>query len=151
VPDHVGKLRALVAADRRGDAVQYFMKDMVNVPSIFVWIMRAMVPMFTKLKAVAHMLPYDATVMRGFKIPTERAAAVRVPTLVIAGDKTQPRLIKAAGILAKTIPGAQYRALKGQTHNVDAKVLAPVVTEFLRWDLPAVSRPTLRLQQNVSC
>lgn len=149
VPDHVAKLRELLAADRRGDAVQYFMKDMVNVPSVFVWLMRAMVPVFSKLKAVAHTLPYDATVMRGFTVPTERAAAVRVPTLVIAGDKTQPRLIKAAEILAKTIPGAQYRSLKGQTHNVDGKVLAPVATEFLRWDLP-VSRPTLRLQQNVA-
>jgi pimeloyl-ACP methyl ester carboxylesterase len=149
VPDHVTRLRELLAANRRGDAVQYFMKDMVNVPSIFVWIMRAMVPVFSKLKAVAHTLPYDATVMRGFRVPTERAAAVRVPTLVMAGDKTQPRLIKAAEILAKTIPGAQYRTLKGQTHNVDGRVLAPVVTEFLRWDLP-ISRPTHTLQQNVA-
>jgi hypothetical protein len=37
-----------------------------------------------------------------------------------------------ARTLAGVIPGAQYRELPGQTHNVKPGVLAPAVIEFLR-------------------
>jgi pimeloyl-ACP methyl ester carboxylesterase len=132
--NHEARLKELIAADRRADALRYFMVDMVNMPSIFMVVMRLMVPVWRKLKSVAHTLPYDAAVMRDFRVPTERAAKIRVPTLVLAGQKTQPRLLTAAAALAKAIPGSTYLTLKGQTHNVDAKVLAPVVTGFLQSD-----------------
>jgi pimeloyl-ACP methyl ester carboxylesterase len=132
VPNHEARLQELVAANRRGAALKYFMVDMVGMPSIFMLLMRVMVPVFSKLKAAAHTLPYDAAVMRGFTVPTQRASAVRVPTLVMAGEKTQPRLLKAVAELAKVVPGATLVTLPGQTHNVNARVLAPVVTEFLK-------------------
>jgi len=50
---------------------------------------------------------------------------------MMAGSKTQPRLIEAAKAAAEVIPGAQYRELGGQTHNVDPAVLAPAVARFL--------------------
>ena len=129
--NHEAHLKQLIAAKRRSDAVEYFMKDMVNVPAVFVLLMRVMFPMWSKLKAVAHTLPYDAAILRGFRLPQERAAAIRVPTLAMAGDKTQPRLLDAIRLVAQTIPGAKLELLKGQTHVVDGKVLAPVVTAFL--------------------
>jgi pimeloyl-ACP methyl ester carboxylesterase len=138
-PNHQARLEELVAAGRRGDAVKYFMKDMVNVPAFFVAIMQLMVPVWSKLKAVAHTLPYDSAVMRDFKVPRERAVTVRVPTLVMAGDKTQPRLIEAVEVLEQAIPGAKRLMLKGQTHNVDGRVLAPVVKEFLQTAVPAAA------------
>jgi hypothetical protein len=130
-PNHEGRLRELIAAGRRGAAVKYFMKDMVTVPAVFVMIMQLM-PLWAKLKAVAHTLPYDSAVLGDFKVPRGRAATLRVPTLAMAGEKTQPRLLQAIGILADAIPGAKRVILKGQTHNVAAPVLAPVVTEFLK-------------------
>src|SRR5688572_3082019 len=40
--DHLARLKALVAANERGAAVKYFMRDMVNVPAPFVLMMQLM-------------------------------------------------------------------------------------------------------------
>lgn len=127
---HGPELRGLIGAGRRGAAVTYFMRKMVGVPAFFVAIMRLMPGMWSKLKAVAHTLPYDAAVMGDFSVPTSRLAAVTVPTLAIDGEKTDVRIIRAVEAVAQAVPNAQRRTLKGQTHNVKAEVLAPVVVEF---------------------
>jgi pimeloyl-ACP methyl ester carboxylesterase len=129
-PDHRARLAGLIAANRRGDAVKYFMRDMVQMPAIAVFIMRLLVPLWSKIKAVAHTLPYDAAILGDFTLPRQRAAAVRVPTIAIDGEKSDPRLRKAAQAVARAIPNAEHRTLKGQTHNVDGKAVAPVLTEF---------------------
>ena len=65
-------------------------------------------------------------------MPTERAAAVTVPTLVIAGGQSFPFMHETARALANTIPDGQHRTLEGQEHNVDPAVLAPVLVEFFK-------------------
>lgn len=37
---------------------------------------------------------------------------------------------KAARAVADVVPGARHWLLKGQTHNVSAKALAPVLVEY---------------------
>jgi len=127
-----GALQRLVADGNRGGAVKYFMKDMVGVPAAVVLVMRLMPWIWRKLEGVAHTLPYDAAVMTGFRIPRERLASITVPVLLMNGSKTDPRLRDAARAIAETIPGARYRELAGQTHNVNPGVLAPPVVEFGR-------------------
>src|SRR5206468_97462 len=39
--------------------------------------------------------------------------------------------LKQSGTVADVLPNAKRRTLEGQTHNVDAKALAPVLEEFL--------------------
>jgi pimeloyl-ACP methyl ester carboxylesterase len=129
-PDHLAKLRQLVANERRGDAVRYFMRDMVGAPAAVVVMMRLMLPVWSKLKAVAHTLPYDASIMGSWSVPVERAAQVRIPTLIMNGGKTDPRLQRAAKAVAAGIAGAEHRVLAGQTHNVAASALAPALEEF---------------------
>ena len=127
--DHHAQLVRLIAEGRRGDAVTYYMKDVMGMPGFFVMLFRIL-PMWSKLKAVAPSLPYDSAVMGDFSLPTKRAASLKLPTLVIAGDKSVPVLREAARRLAEVIPGARHRALAGQTHNVSAAALAPVLKEF---------------------
>jgi pimeloyl-ACP methyl ester carboxylesterase len=127
--DSEAQLRRLVAEGRRADAVKFFLVDMVGMPAIFAYIMRVL-PVWPKLKAVAHTLPYDAAVLGDFSLPRERAASVTVPTLVIGGEKSPVELRNAVSAVAETVPGAQRRMLKGQTHNVSVKVLAPVLVKF---------------------
>jgi pimeloyl-ACP methyl ester carboxylesterase len=129
---HEAHLKRLLAERNRSGAVRYFMKDMVGVPSFVLFIMPLMPWIWGKLTAVAHTLPYDAAVMREFKVPRSRFASVNVPSLVMHGSKTDARLKDAAKIVASAIPGAQHRELPGQTHNVNPKVLAQAATEFLR-------------------
>jgi pimeloyl-ACP methyl ester carboxylesterase len=130
--EHPVRLQALVDAGDRGGAVKYFMRSMVGVPAPFVFMMRLMPGLWRKLKAVGHTLPYDCAVMGDFTVPAQRLAAVKVPTLVMHGSKTDARLKRAAGAVAAAIPGAEARTLDGQNHNVAAAVLAPVAAEFLR-------------------
>ena len=128
---HEPALRALVAADRRGDAVKYFMRDMVGVPAFAVVMMRLMPNVWPKMKAVAPTLPYDAAVMDGFVVPADRFRAVRALTLVMHGGKTDAKLARAAAAVAAAVPGARHRALDGQTHNVDPRVLSSALIDFL--------------------
>lgn len=128
---HEGRLKAFVASGDRGAAVRYFMRDMVGAPAFVVLLMRWLPGAWRKLRAVAHTLPYDAALMTEFRVPRERFASIRVPTLVMNGSKTDARLKGAARAVAGTIPGARHRELAGQTHNVSPRVLAPAVVEFL--------------------
>ena len=75
-------------------------------------------------------LPYDATVMGDFTVPTESVSSVTAPTLVMDGGKSPARLRFVVANVTNAAPGAQRVTLKGQTHNVAMNVLAPVVEEF---------------------
>ena len=127
--DSEEQLRKLINAGNRGGAVKFFMKDMVGLPSIAVFIM-GLLPIFSKLKSVAHTLPYDAAVMSDFHLPLDLAARINIPTLAMSGSKSPASMQKAIEKLAKAIPGAQYKVLAGQNHNASPKSLAPVFTEF---------------------
>jgi len=127
--DHVAHLNRFVSAGRRGGAVSYFMTKMVGIPALFVLAMRLM-PMWSKLEAVAHTLPYDAAIVLDESLLGERAARVRVPTLVMGGGKSPAALRHAVEAVGEVVPGAHRRLLEGQTHNVKAEALAPALVEY---------------------
>lgn len=129
-PHHEAQLMRLLAEGRRGDAVKYFMRDMLGAPGFVVIMMRLMPGTWKKLEAVAPTLPYDANIMGDFTVPTTRLASIQVPSLIMYGGKTDAKLKKAAEAVANVVPRAQRRTLDGQTHNVDPKVLTPAVVEF---------------------
>ena len=81
-------------------------------------------------EALAHTLAYDATVMGDASLPTDRAASVKAPTLVIAGGGDFPWMLETAHALADALPDGQTLTLEGQGHNVDPAVLAPALVEF---------------------
>lgn len=129
-PAHEGRLRRLITDGHRGGAVKYFMKDMVGAPAPTIVMMRLMPWIWRQLAAVAHTLPYDAAVMTGFRVPRPRFSSITVPTLVMSGSRTDARLKDAARTVAAVIPSAEHGVLRGQTHNVNPSVLAPVVVRF---------------------
>ena len=128
--DMLLQLKTMVAEDRRADAVKYFMK-VVGVPSFGIFVM-TLLPIWKKLKAVAHTLPYDITILDGFVLPEDRARAVKVPSLVSAGTKTSESLKGAVKRLSELIPDNQLKMLEGQTHNVSEKAIAPVLITFFK-------------------
>jgi alpha-beta hydrolase superfamily lysophospholipase len=119
----------LVSAGRRGDAVEYFMAKVVGLPPDFVAFARSQ-PWWAAQEAIAHTLAYDATIMGDYSLPTERAAAVRIPTLVLDGGASFAWIGETAQALADVLPHGQRRTLEGQTHDVAAEVIAPVLVEF---------------------
>ncbi len=123
-----------VAADRRSDAVRFFLKA-VGVPGFVIAVMRLM-PVWSKLKAVAHTLPYDGAIVRdnqrGKPLPVSRWASVTVPALVMDGGKSPAWMRRANRSLATVLPTAQYRTLEGQTHMLKPKAHAPMLVEFFK-------------------
>jgi pimeloyl-ACP methyl ester carboxylesterase len=91
-------------------------------------------PVWSKLEAVAHTLPYDATILRGTQdghpLPAERWSSVTMPTLVIVGGKSPTWFHTSTQTLAQVLPNAQHQVLEGQTHNVKAKPLAAMLEQF---------------------
>ncbi|MCI0349581.1 MAG: alpha/beta hydrolase [Acidobacteriales bacterium] len=133
IPDgYLAQLNALLAANRRGDAIKLFMK-LVGVPSIFIALMGLM-PAWKKLKAIAHTLPYDITIVqdhqRGKPLPAGSWSSATIPTLVVEGGKSPAWMRNAMRELADVLPNANLRTLEGQTHMVRAAKLAPVLLEF---------------------
>lgn len=130
--DYLPRLEALVAANRTGDAVKMFMK-LVGVPAPFIFIMR-LTPAWTKLKAVAHTLPYDISLVadyhKGKPLPAGRWAGMKVPTLVADGGKSPAWMRNGMRALASVLPNATYRTVAGQTHMLSASAIAPVLTDF---------------------
>lgn len=131
--DYRERLEGLVASERRGDAVRLFMKEGVGLPAPFVFMMRLM-PAWSKLKAVAHTLPYDTALVddyrKGKPLPTDRWTSVTMPTLVAVGGKSPDWMRHAMRELAEVLPHARHTTLEGQTHIVKAEALVPVLVEF---------------------
>ena len=131
--NYVGHINELIAANRRGDAVEFWMTDVVLAPAEAVAEMRS-APTWPALEAVAHTLPYDIAVlgdnMAGDPLPTDRWAAVTAPTLVMDGGASPEWIRNSARALAEVLPNAQHRTLEGQTHNAAPEVLAPEMERF---------------------
>ena len=98
-------------------------------------VMMRLMPVWAKLKAVAPTLAYDTalTAARQVGHPPSPAewASVDVPTLVIAGGKSDAWMQNANAALAAAVPGATYSVLEGQNHMVKASALAPLLKAWL--------------------
>lgn len=127
--DTEAQLKALIARDQRAEAVKFYLTKVMGMPAIFLYIMRLM-PVWQKMKAIANSLPYDAAIMGDFSLPTKTVSSIKVPTMVIGGEKSPPSLRIAVDAVAKALPNCQRRMLKGQTHNVSMKVLSPVLDTY---------------------
>jgi pimeloyl-ACP methyl ester carboxylesterase len=127
--DTATTITELVSEGRRGDAVEYFMSKVVGLPPEFVAGARTQ-PFWASQEALAHTLAYDATIMGDYSLPTGRAAAVTVPTLVIDGGASFGFMGESADALADALPDGRRRTLDGQEHNVAPEALAPVLEEF---------------------
>jgi pimeloyl-ACP methyl ester carboxylesterase len=118
-----------VNAGRRGDAVEFFMAKVVGMPADFVAWAKTQ-PWWAGQEKIAHTLAYDATVMGDYLLPVQRAAAVTTPTIVLAGGASFGFFPETAKALAAALPNGQVRILEGQSHDIAAEALAPVLKEF---------------------
>lgn len=131
-PTALADMRRLVAEDRRGDAVTAFMRS-VDVPGFGITMMK-LLPVWKKLKGVAHTLPNDLVLVEGLRsgtpLPADRWTGATVPTLVADGGKSPGYMRAGAAAMASVLPNAEHTTIPGQTHLVRAKALAPVLRDF---------------------
>jgi pimeloyl-ACP methyl ester carboxylesterase len=130
--DYSRDLAELLAARRRGDAVERFMTQ-VGIPAGVIAGMRGS-PGWPMFEAIAPTLAYDDAVLGDGGVPLDEAAMVKVPTILIDGGASPASLRAAARAVADAVPFAQHRTLAGQTHDVSPEVLAPALIEFFSAD-----------------
>ena len=127
--DLVPKIVELTSSGRRGDAVAVFMTEAVGQPLEAVDFMRTE-PMWPALEAVAHTVAYDFTIMGDAEVPAGKAAAVKVPALLIESSGTIERLSRATRAAAEALPDARHVVLEGGFHEVPPETLAPALKGF---------------------
>lgn len=123
------EIERLVAAGKRADIIKYFMVKMIGMPALMMPMMR-LNPGWKGMLHNAPSLAHDAAVMEGYGFPTEVARSIRVPTIVMSGDKTFKQLKEPARLAHETIPGARFALLPGQSHDAAAELVAPVLIDF---------------------
>ncbi|MFJ3957935.1 alpha/beta fold hydrolase [Arthrobacter sp. NPDC090010] len=119
--------RRLAASGRPGDAVENFIRH-AGAP----WNpqMRQM-PFWPAMEALGHTVYYDLTIVGDGSVPTEALAGVAVPVLSLYGGASPAWAEASAHAVADALPDARSEAVPGQTHNVAADKVAPILREFL--------------------
>jgi pimeloyl-ACP methyl ester carboxylesterase len=129
-PEHAAALASLVAAGRRGNAVEHFQRRVVGIPEPVVAQLRG-APFRPALEAMAHTLVYDATLMGYGARLAELASRVRQPTLAIAGGASPLIMRETAERLARALPDGRVEVIEGATHDIVPATLGPVLARFL--------------------
>ncbi len=120
------ELADLVAAGRRGDAVERF-HIAIGVPAEMVAGMRQ-APFWPALESVAHTLIYDGLISDAMSLAL--VSSVTAPTLVIDSEGSTGELAGWAAAVVGALPYSTHRSLVGEWHGVPDEDLAPVLTEF---------------------
>lgn len=132
------KLDALLAADRRADAVTTFLKFTGAPDEVLTKLQGS--PAWPTMLAMAPTLAYDNAVLgEDRSVPSAIAVRLTARTLVMDGGASlgpMPFMRATAEKLAKSIPRARRLVLEGQAHDVSPAALAPVLLDFFRTGSP---------------
>jgi pimeloyl-ACP methyl ester carboxylesterase len=136
-PEVFTQTKQAVTDGRHGDAFVTYMGQWI--PKEMLAGMRQ-APFWPMMEAVAPSLVNDATIMfgRNFTPQQELLEKIAVPVLALSGDVDMlpgvdtSFFAKGAEAIAGMVQHGKYQLLKGQNHNVDAEVIAPVLSEFYR-------------------
>ncbi|MGH8824900.1 MAG: alpha/beta fold hydrolase [Jiangellaceae bacterium] len=129
--DEAEHIAALLAADRRGDAVAFFLASM-GMPAEIVDHLAQDPAMLANAPTILYD-PFEVTSVhsRDGLTPAQQASSVTVPALVLAGGASPEWMIDTGRQIADALPNGRLHVLHGQEHVVAPDVLAPVLAEFI--------------------
>jgi pimeloyl-ACP methyl ester carboxylesterase len=131
--DYVAHLTELTATGRRREALEYFFTVALEMPEAAVAQMHND-PSWPAFEAIAHTLAYDGTIlqgrMSGTPLVTSEFAAIKMPTLVLAGALSPGWRHSSARALTAALLDARLITLDGQAHGAAPETLAPVLIDF---------------------
>jgi pimeloyl-ACP methyl ester carboxylesterase len=135
------RIEEAIAKNRRSDALKIFLRS-VGLPRLLVAVI-SLTPVWRKLTAIAHTLPYDGAIVREFQrgkpLPEDTWKSVTIPVLVMDGGKSPEWMRLGNKALAAALPAAHYQTLPGQTHMLKPKAHAPALVEFFEQPLDELS------------
>jgi pimeloyl-ACP methyl ester carboxylesterase len=112
-----------------GDAAAFFLAS-IGLPPEAVEEMKAS-PNWQSIQEMDFTLAYDYAILGNGQVP-DSVKAIRVPTLVMDGEKSMPFMRPTADRIAELVPNAERRTLEGQTHQAEPAVVAPLLIEFFK-------------------
>lgn len=129
----VRDIDALIAADRPEEALLTFLKRATSTSEATIQRLRASAGWDDRVAAVGT-IPRELIALHGYRFDPRRFHALRVPTLLVRGEKSTRRSEEVADALARAIPRAQLLVLRDQAHtaHLDAPgFVADAVLGFL--------------------
>ena len=122
------QINDFVNAGKPGNAITLFFESLKTPAEQIDAIKNS--PGWKEMEAVGHTLVYDFEILGDGNIPLDMAEKVRVPTLILDGEKSFDFMHSTADTLAETIPGAKRQTLSNQTHEISPETIAPVLDSF---------------------
>ncbi|HMQ06930.1 MAG TPA: alpha/beta hydrolase [Saprospiraceae bacterium] len=134
LPDNfLDRLKSCIDEEKRGKAVQLFLRTGIGLPAMVVWMMHIM-PAWKQMKQWAHTLPYDIEILgntgSGKPLGIEKWSNVTNPVLVISGSNSAQWSQNSMQELVTVLPNARHLTLKGQSHIVNPKVIVKELIQF---------------------
>ncbi|KQO97660.1 alpha/beta fold hydrolase [Leifsonia sp. Leaf264] len=126
------RLQALVDDGKPEEAVTTFQLEGVGLPEAMVEQIKAS-PMFASLVPLAQSVVYDALLTAAVSTPTDAMARVSQPVTIFRGEPTFPMLVRAADLLAESIPQAELVIVpESHDHSVDPAGTVREISKRLR-------------------
>lgn len=117
----------LVRDGEPGEAAEFFLTSIGTPPEALEEMKSS--PRWEAMKKIDFTLVYDYAVLGDGQVP-DAIEQIRVPTLVMNGEKSLPFMGATADHIAELIPNAQRKTLKGQAHQAAPDVMAPLLVAF---------------------
>jgi pimeloyl-ACP methyl ester carboxylesterase len=127
--DSMERVQALLAEDRRSEAAEYYLKEMLDFTDEMIADWRK-TPLWAINEANAHTLPYDIAISGDYTIPAGRLANYRTPALVVCSTGTSDWLSAAARATASALANGWGLRLPGSWHRVQTDILGWVLAGF---------------------
>ncbi|HYK30698.1 MAG TPA: alpha/beta hydrolase [Streptosporangiaceae bacterium] len=126
--DPAAHIRELVSSGRRGDAVTFWMSEVVRLPAEML-AQAAGAPWARALEPLTPTLPYDIAVTAG-GVPTAELGKITTPVLILGGNNSPAWFRRSVAEQASATPGGRLMMLDGYDHNAPPEVIAPILIEF---------------------
>ncbi len=128
--DLAGRVRAMVANGRLGDAVERYLIEAAGLSPAAVVQLQGR-PGWAAMEAVASTITHDLTIMGDCSIPADRFERITIPVAILDNAASPQWLKGAARSVAAAIPEARYLTLDAPIAAFDAATVAPVLIELL--------------------
>lgn len=130
--NYVEHVEELVASDKRSEAVEYVMTEVIGVPAEYIEPMKQD-PSWEDMCRYAHTFAYEGRILRGLldgkPLPTDRWS-IDVPVVVAVGGDSEPHFRVAADALATLLPKVTVQTLPGQGHGAFWAAPEPVAAQI---------------------
>lgn len=114
-PEVVERLEALLAEDRREEALTLFITEVARQPPEAIELMRSL-PSWEARLAAAHTLPREERATREYRFDPDRFRDLGVPTLFMLGGDSPEPFRQASDAVAGALPNCKVVVMPGQRH-----------------------------------